>query len=54
MDRITEKEIKQLAKECLSKVESDDLYRIRNDAKLRAVKSTTTYDEFKYILVKQS
>jgi hypothetical protein len=47
MDQITEKEIKQLAKECLSKIKSDDLHRVRNDAKLRAVTTTKNYDEFK-------
>lgn len=47
MDKITEKEIKNLTKECLIKIKSDDLYRIRNDAKLRAVKNTKCYEEFK-------
>lgn len=47
MDKITEKEIKQLAQECLQKIKSDDLYQIRNDAKLRAINTTKSYDEFK-------
>lgn len=47
MDQITQKEIKHLTEECLTKIKSDDLYRIRNDAKLRAVNSTKSYDEFK-------
>lgn len=47
MDRITEKEIHHLAEMCLSQIKSDDMYRIRNDAKLRAVNNTKSYDEFK-------
>ena len=47
MDKITETEIKQLTEECLVKIKSADLYQIRNDAKLRAVNSTKSYEEFK-------
>jgi Dynein attachment factor N-terminus len=53
MDRITEKEIKQLTEECLNKVKSDNLYMIRNEAKLRAVNSTKSYDEFKWVKYKK-
>lgn len=48
MDTITDKEIKQLAQECLNQIKSDDLYRVRNDAKLRAVNSAKCYEEFKW------
>lgn len=47
MDKITVQEIKKLMEECLNKIKSDDLYRVRNDAKLRAVNTTKSYDEFK-------
>lgn len=47
MGKITEKEIKHLTVECLKQIKSDDLYRIRNDAKLRAVNNTKSYEEFK-------
>jgi Dynein attachment factor N-terminus len=47
MDKISEKEIKQLAEECFNKIKSDHLYQVRNDAKLRAVNNTKSYDEFK-------
>lgn len=47
MDKITVKEIKQLTQDCLNKIKSDDLYRVRNDAKIRAVNTTKSYDEFK-------
>ncbi|KAG5671945.1 hypothetical protein PVAND_002113 [Polypedilum vanderplanki] len=50
MYRITEKEIQQLSATCLSQIKSDDLYRLRNDAKLRAVNTTKSYEEFKDIV----
>lgn len=46
-NKITEQEIKHLAMDCLKKIKSDDLYKIRNDAKLRVVNSTKSYNEFK-------
>jgi hypothetical protein len=48
MERITVQELKQLEQECLNRIKSDHLYKIRNDAKLRAVNSSKSYDEFKY------
>ena len=49
MNKITEKEIKQLTVECLKKIKSDHLYQVRNDAKLRAVNNTKCYEEFKLV-----
>ena len=48
MDRITVEEIQKLTETCLSNLKSDELYRLRNDAKLRAVNSSKNYDEFKW------
>ncbi len=48
MERITVQELKQLEQECLNRIKSDHLYKIRNDAKLRAVNSSKSYDEFKW------
>lgn len=50
MERITVDELKNLEKECLARVQSDHLYSLRNDAKLRAVNSSKTYDEFKFVV----
>lgn len=47
MDQITVQEIQKLTETCLSNIKSDELYRLRNDAKLRAVNSSKSYDEFK-------
>ena len=47
MDRITVQEIRKLTETCLSNIKSDELYRLRNDAKLRAVNNSKSYDEFK-------
>lgn len=48
MDQITVKEIQQLSEMCISQIKSDELYRLRNDAKLRAVNNSKSYEEFKY------
>ncbi|CAG9808642.1 unnamed protein product [Chironomus riparius] len=50
MDQITVKEIQKLTEACLNNLKSDELYRLRNDAKLRAVNSSKSYDEFKDIV----
>lgn len=47
MNKITSDEIKRLTEQCLLHIQSDELYRVRNDAKLRAVNSCKSYDEFK-------
>lgn len=49
--KITEKEIEHLLQSCLNQIDADQLYEIRNEAKLRAVYSTQSYDEFKYKLI---
>jgi hypothetical protein len=40
-------EIIQSTEECLKNIKSDDLHRVRNEAKLRAVSTAKSYDEFK-------
>lgn len=47
---LTIKDILQVEAYCFDKVKEDDLYHLQNDAKLRAVLSTTSYDEFKNIV----
>lgn len=48
MDQITVQEIQKLTEICLRNIKSDELYRLRNDAKLRAVNNSKSYDEFKW------
>ncbi|XP_055551273.1 uncharacterized protein LOC129733774 [Wyeomyia smithii] len=43
-------DIKRLENQCLERLQSDELYQLRNDAKLRAVYSSKNYDEFKDIV----
>ncbi|XP_053681971.1 uncharacterized protein LOC128732695 [Sabethes cyaneus] len=43
-------DIKKLEYQCLEKVQGDELYQLRNDAKLRAVYTSKNYDEFKDIV----
>lgn len=45
--KITISDILRIEKLCYENVQADDLYSIRNDAKLRAVGSTKSYEEFK-------
>lgn len=47
-DRITAEDIRRTEDMCYASVMRNDLYSIRNDAKLRAVYSTSSYEEFKY------
>lgn len=47
MKKITIKELNQLEKDCLSRIESEHLYNLRNDAKIRAVVQSKNYEEFK-------
>lgn len=45
--KITIEDLKRLQKTCLERIRKDQLYNIRNDAKLRAVYTSQSYDEFK-------
>ncbi|CAO1419259.1 unnamed protein product [Diamesa serratosioi] len=49
-DKVTIQELKNLEHQCIERIKSDELYQIRNDAKIRAVNSTKNYDEFKDIV----
>ncbi len=44
---ITSSDISRLQEIFYEHVQMEELYKVRNDAKLRAVLSTKTYDEFK-------
>lgn len=46
-DQVSIQELKNLEQQCIDRIRSDDLYQIRNDAKIRAVNSTKNYEEFK-------
>lgn len=37
----------KLKEECLNRIKDEELYLIRNDAKIRAVYTSQNYDEFK-------
>lgn len=45
--KLTIEEILLLQEKCMELIRSEELYEIRNSAKLRAVVSTQNYDEFK-------
>lgn len=45
--KITAEELLQLREECLQTLQDDKIYYLRNDAKLRAVTYTQSYEEFK-------
>lgn len=47
IDKITPEELMKLRSECMERLREAKLYELRNDAKLRAVNTTQTYDEFK-------
>lgn len=47
IDKITPEELMNLGTECMERLREAKLYELRNDAKLRAVNTTQTYDEFK-------
>lgn len=47
LDKVTILELKNLEQQCIERIKCDELYQIRNDAKIRAVNSTKNYDEFK-------
>lgn len=46
-NKITAEELLQLREECLQTLRDDKIYYLRNDAKLRAVTYTQSYEEFK-------
>lgn len=46
-EELTVEEIVRIRDECLQKLQQDHLYQVRNSAKLRAVTTTSTYEEFK-------
>lgn len=46
-DRVTPADIFRVEDMCYAQVDQNDLYNIRNDAKLRAVYTSRSYDEFK-------
>lgn len=48
--KITEEDILAVEQYCLGKIEKEDLNKVRNDAKIRAVATTSSYDEFKAIV----
>ncbi|CAD7012598.1 unnamed protein product [Ceratitis capitata] len=50
MDKITPEELLKLRANCMERLRAAELYELRNDAKLRAVNSTQTYEEFKDIV----
>lgn len=43
-------EIRNLKEECRNQIKKDELYDIRNSAKIRAVTSVKSYDEFRDIV----
>ncbi|XP_058811614.1 uncharacterized protein LOC131676545 [Topomyia yanbarensis] len=47
---ISTSDIKRLEAQCLENIKYDELYQLRNDAKLRAVYTSKNYDEFKDIV----
>ncbi|XP_054740292.1 coiled-coil domain-containing protein 103 [Anastrepha obliqua] len=50
IDKITPEELLRLRADCLERLHESKLYELRNDAKLRAVNTTQTYDEFRDIV----
>lgn len=45
--KITHTDITRLEEMCYESTRREELYKMRNDAKLRAVYTTANYDEFK-------
>lgn len=48
--QLTINDILLVEKFCYAKIKAEELYYLQNDAKLRAVTSTKTYEEFKEIV----
>lgn len=46
-EKITAEELQRLQEICLDTLKSGELHTLRNDAKLRAVTTTKSYEEFK-------
>lgn len=44
---ITKEEILRLQETCMENVKAEQLYKLRNEAKLRASTTSQTYEEFK-------
>lgn len=49
-ETITSTDISRIQEIFLENIHLEELHKVRNDAKLRAVLSTKTYDEFKYVI----
>ncbi|XP_055855434.1 coiled-coil domain-containing protein 103 [Episyrphus balteatus] len=47
---ISVEDLNNLQEECLGRLKNDELHHLRNDAKLRAVYTSKSYDEFKDIV----
>lgn len=45
--KITPEELIRLRESCLQGIRDGEIYQLRNDAKLRAVYSSQSYEEFK-------
>ncbi|EDV35578.1 uncharacterized protein Dana_GF12401 [Drosophila ananassae] len=48
--KITSEELIRLRESCLQSIRDGEIYQLRNDAKLRAVYSSQSYEEFKDIV----
>ncbi|XP_017476795.1 PREDICTED: coiled-coil domain-containing protein 103 [Rhagoletis zephyria] len=48
--KITPEELLKLRDDCMERLREAKIHELRNDAKLRAVNTTQTYDEFKDIV----
>lgn len=46
---VTEEDLTQLEQKCLEDLKKEEIYYLRNDAKLKAVTTTSSYDEFKQV-----
>ncbi|XP_061397797.1 coiled-coil domain-containing protein 103 [Musca vetustissima] len=49
-EKITAEELQKLSAVCLERIRMGELHSLRNDAKLRAVNNTKSYEEFKDIV----
>lgn len=46
---ITDDDLNLMEKKCLEDLKEEEIYYLRNDAKLKAVTTTSSYDEFKQV-----
>ena len=51
VEKTTPEDLLKLTEECYERLRAGELYNLRNDAKLRAVYNTQSYDEFKYVFL---